>query len=948
MSIPTGNVTFLFTDIEGSTRLAQEFPDRMQHQLEKHNLILRKAIESNNGFIFEIIGDAFCAAFVNPSDAVKSATDAQLRLLKENWAGVPVKVRMGIHKGRADWNGNRYIGYITLARTQRIMSLAYGGQIIISGETYNSVKEESGARISYRDLGARKLKDLVQPEHLYQVIAEELTQEFPPLKTLDLRPNNLPGQTSSFIGRESEVKEIRSLIKKVRLVTLLGPGGTGKTRLSIKAAEGMIDDYANGVWFVDLSSVSNPANIVKEVISVFNLNPGPERNAINTIIDFLKEKELLLIFDNCEHLIKDCARLAEMFLNSCSKVRIIATSREPLHIWGESVYDVRSMSLPDMQEQVDPESLNQYESVRLFIERALAVRRDFKVTNTNAPALAELCYTLDGIPLAIELAAARIRVLSVESILAKLNDRFSLLTSGIRTALPRQQTLKALIDWSYDLLSDKEKILFLRLSVFSGGFGLEAAEDICSDKRLSKQWILEVLSNLVDKSLVISSEFDGTYRYNMLETIRQYANEKLSGREGLMKKHYDHYLALAERGETRGEHQIQFYKNLKTEMGNLRVALGWSLSKKPQLTLRLANSVGDLWDMNGNTSEGYDIYKIIFSKKIKYDNKLRIYGLINAGYFASQLGELENAEEYYDLSLKLSEETDDKMILADCYNSLGNFHFFKGEVGESKKYHEKSLKISYEINDKQAIALSLVNLASVTAFMGNINTAHKLYMRSLAIYRELKDIISVARVLIQLGNISSKMGRLKESMECYDEAIPILKESGDLIPLSFALLNLGKLSFTQNKQDEAELLFRECLSMAKQYRYTNLHVHSLIKLGYLELARKGYEESKKLFEESLKLSDKYSDKYTTGLSMKGLADHYYSVSEFELSAKIFGIANKFLGQTGYNKLTNEGEVREDRISLLKGRLGEDVFDLHFNEGKKLNQSEAVEFILGED
>jgi len=537
IDIPTGTVTFLFTDIEGSTKLSQEFPDTLPIALEKHHSILNVAIESNNGFVFEIIGDAFCCAFLNASDAVKAAYDAQLKLSKVKWDDAVIKVRIGIHSGNVEWNGKRYMGYITLARSARVMSAAYGEQILISNDAYERVKDKSTVtnqeigneslknEISFRDLGERRLKDVIQPIRLFQIISPSLREDFPPLKTLDARPNNLPVQLTSFIGREEEMKHVKNLLKQTHLLTLTGSGGSGKTRLALQVAADVIDDFANGVWFVELAQLSDPNIILQEIGSALGLKGEGMSNLIDTIIEFLREKELLLILDNCEHLISECARVADALLRSCRKLKILATSREALRVEGETVYRIPSLSVPDIKVNHTLNSLFLYDSVKLFIERASTVNLDFSFSKINAQAVTQICYNLEGIPFAIELAAARVVSLPVEKIAERLNDRFHFLTGGKRTALPRQQTLDNMIDWSYGLLTESEKSILRRMSVFPGGLTLETVEDACSGGNIKTYEVLDLIYSLVIKSLVVSEESTKTYR--LPETVRLYGIKKL-------------------------------------------------------------------------------------------------------------------------------------------------------------------------------------------------------------------------------------------------------------------------------------------------------------------------------------------------------------------------------------------------------------------------------------
>ncbi|MBK8551111.1 MAG: adenylate/guanylate cyclase domain-containing protein [Ignavibacteria bacterium] len=573
-TIPSGNITFLFTDIEGSTKLSQKFPETIQNELEKHHSILKKTVESNRGFIFEIVGDAFCCAFENAENAVMAAVAAQLELACEKWNDVKIKVRMGIHSGDVEWNGNNYIGYITLASTARITSAAYGEQILISGSVFNLLNRDNTFRkkISFRDLGERRLKDLINPLRIYQVLSDGLRKDFPPLKTPDARPNNLPVQLTDFIGRKEELEQIKNLLRVSHLITITGMGGTGKTRLALQAGFDVIDDFENGVWLAELAALSETSLLAETIIKIFGLMEGPNKSQEDTLCDFLKNKELLLILDNCEHLVQNCADLAEKLLISCPRLRIITTSREALKCRGEQLFPVLGMRVPPNAEMT-PEKIIEYESVKLFIERATSVNPKFSICKDNIVVLAGICSQLDGIPLAIELAAAKIKFLSVEKIYERLDDRFNLLTKGNRTSLPRQQTLRALIDWSHDLLSEQERILWRRTSVFTGGWTLDAAEVICPDETLAKKNVLDLLSQLIEKSIVIFDE--DNERYKMPETIRQYGVEKFTkseNREITEKKYLKYYMELAETAEPKlksSEMEI-WMRKLDSENGNLK------------------------------------------------------------------------------------------------------------------------------------------------------------------------------------------------------------------------------------------------------------------------------------------------------------------------------------------------------------------------------------------
>ncbi|HET7378137.1 MAG TPA: adenylate/guanylate cyclase domain-containing protein, partial [Anaerolineae bacterium] len=461
---PTGTVTLLFTDIVGSTRLAQQQPDTWRQLQERHHAILRSAIDAHNGYVFQIIGDAFCAAFATAGEALRASIKAQIDLHAEDWGPAPIKVRMGLHTGQAELQPTGgYIGYLTLSHVQRLMSVAHGGQVLISATTQALVRDALPEEISLRDLGERRLKDLARPEHIFQLLIPTLPGDFALLKTPEVFPTNLPVQLTSFVGREKELTEVKKLLHDAHLLTLIGSGGTGKTRLSIQAAGELLDQYPDGVWLVEFAPILDPLLVPRTTAMAIGLREESMRPVIDLLCDYVREKKMLIILDNCEHLVEACAHLADRLLHASAHTRLLASSREALGIAGEVTYHVPSLRSPDLDHLPSVDTLNQYEAVKLFIDRAISAVPTFTVTSDNAPFLAQICHRLDVIPLAIELAAAKIRVLSVEQIARRLDDRFRLLTGGSRTALERHQTLRATLDWSYNLLPPAEQILLRRL-----------------------------------------------------------------------------------------------------------------------------------------------------------------------------------------------------------------------------------------------------------------------------------------------------------------------------------------------------------------------------------------------------------------------------------------------------------------------------------------------------
>ncbi|MDH3426445.1 MAG: adenylate/guanylate cyclase domain-containing protein, partial [Acidimicrobiia bacterium] len=459
---PTGTVTFLFTDIEGSTSLWQEHPESMKEALATHDLIMRSNIEGHRGYVFSTAGDAFAAAFARAGDAISASVAAQQMLGGTDWGETVVRLRMGLHTGEAEEREGDYFGP-ALNRGARLMAAAHGGQVLVSSACAQIVADQLPDGVSLVDLGEHRLKDLSKPERVFQIGHPELASEFPPLRTLDAVPNNLPLELTSFVGREADVGQVVGLLNHTRLLTVTGVGGVGKTRIALEVAAGVTDGYRDGVWLVELGALSDPDLIPKQVAVAMGVQEQADRPIVATLLEMASRKEVLLVLDNCEHLIEGVAVLADQLLRSCPQVRLLATSREPLGVSGETVWTLPPMPIPGVGLDPIPDLLGAIESIRLFIDRARLADQEFSLSADNAAACAEICRRLDGVPLAIELAAARVSILSPHQIAERLDNRLSLLTKSARTALPRQQTLRAAIEWSYDLLEPDEQHLFRSL-----------------------------------------------------------------------------------------------------------------------------------------------------------------------------------------------------------------------------------------------------------------------------------------------------------------------------------------------------------------------------------------------------------------------------------------------------------------------------------------------------
>ena len=608
---PTGTLTFLFSDIEGSTRRWESKTEPMQRALVRHEEIMRGAIARHDGYVFKTVGDAFCSAFARAHDALHAALEAQAEHIKEDFSAVDgLRVRIGLHSGYSHERDSDYFGP-AVNRVARLMSIGHGGQVLLSNAVYELVQGDTSVEVSFTDLGLQQLKDLARPERVWQAAAPGMPTEFPALQSLDAFPNNLPGQVTSFHGREEDVRELSTLLKQHRLVTLLGTGGVGKTRLAAQVGADLVDRYSDGVWIADFSSIGDPQSVPSVVAPVLGVSQAQGRLADDSIAHALRGKQLMVILDGCEHVVEAVASLADTICRGTTHVSVLATSRQPLGISGEKILRVSSLTVPPRSADLSPEAALQYGAVALFADRAALVDDSFQLNQHNTPIVADICRRLDGIALAIELAAARVKVMSVASLAQRLDERFKLLTGGSRTALPRQKTLAALIGWSYDLLLEPEQKMFDRLSIFAGSFTLDAATRVCTGDGLDDEDMLELLCSLADKSLIVVDIGEDAERYHLLESTRQYGLEKLSGkgqRARLERRYADHYAAVAA-GLERGLEKTELGAWLDAvgrELENVRAVLEWSLGQgnDAELGASLAASLEMFWWHGGVEAEG--------------------------------------------------------------------------------------------------------------------------------------------------------------------------------------------------------------------------------------------------------------------------------------------------------------------------------------------------------
>jgi len=834
MSLPSGTVTFLFTDIEGSTRLWEQHPEAMRLALARHDSLLEQAITQHNGHVFKTVGDAFCAAFAAPLDALAAALVAQQSLQQEDWAEVgSVRVRMALHTGAAEERKGDYFGP-ALNRVARLLSIGHGGQVLLSAVTQAQVRRKIPSGASLKEMGWHRLKDLQEPEHVYQLLHPSLPSEFPALNSLDSLPNNLPRQLSSFIGREKEIAEIKRLLSASPLVTLIGTGGCGKTRLALQVAAEVLEQYPQGVWLVELAALSDPNLLVQTIATSLGLRESPGQPLLQTLRDYLQSRTLLLVLDNCEHLIQACADLIATLLQACPHLSLLTTSREALRIGGEQMYRVPSLLAPDPdnlpKEEKDLAAIvSEYEAPRLFVERASLQKPDFAITPQNAAMVASVCHRLDGIPLAIELAAARVSVLSVEEIEARLEHRFRLLSGGSRTALPRQKTLQATLDWSYDLLSKPERSLLSRLSVFSGGWTLAAAEAVCAREDIEAWEVLDLLTSLVNKSLVIAEEQVGRSRYRMLETVRQYNRERLAqtGQESeIQGRHKDFFLAMAEeaRPQLKGLEQAIWLERLEAEHDNLRAALAWCSAEEGDPSgLPLANALWRFWEVRGHLSEGRAyMTEVLKRAKAGGPTKERASVLNAAGVLARLQGDYEAARMLHEESLTLLRELEDKEGIAAALNNLGNVASELGDHRSAMALYAESLAILRQLGDKVRIAMALGNLGVMACDQEDYPSARRLQEEGLSLFRELGHKHGIATSLGNLGLLASHQGDYEIARTLQKESLSLRRELGNKSGIACSLEALAFLEVADGQPERAARLWGAAKALREAIQYPEL------------------------------------------------------------------------------------------------------------------------------
>jgi predicted ATPase/class 3 adenylate cyclase/Tfp pilus assembly protein PilF len=821
-SLRTGTVTFLFTDIEGSTRLLQALGDRYGALLADHHALLRDAFSASDGVEVDVSGDGLFFTFPSARAGLLGALAGQRALFAREWPdGLAVRVRMGLHTGEPVSGELGYVG-LDVHRAARICAAGHGGQILVSQTARDLMGDDLPRDVRLMDLGEHRLKDLLAPERLFQAAAEDLPQDFPALRSIDARPNNLPRQLTSFIGRQNEISDVKRILAGAPLLTLTGPGGVGKTRLSLEVAGDLLENFDGGAWFVELASLSDPAFVLQAVASSLGLGEEPGRPLLSTVLDHLQGRRSLIVLDNCEQVVGACAEIANALLRGCPTVRVIATSREGLGIPGEALFPVPSLSLPSA-EPATADELSQFDAVRLFAERAMAASPTFRVTSENGAAIAQICRRLDGVPLAIELAAARVRALTPDQIAARLDDRFRLLTGSSRITVPRHQTLRATIDWSFGLLADHERAVLRRLSVFAGGCALEAAEAVCAGEDVSEADVLDLLSRLVDKSLLVAEEARGEGRYRLLETIRQYARDRLLESEEAaeaLRRHRDWYLALAEQAAPeffRGIESGDWLDRLDQEHDNLRAALQWSEdeSSESRSGLRMAAALWRFWEIRGYLIEGRGWLERMLAATAGDSSVLRANALTGAGILAYMQGDYPSASGLHEESLALHRRMGDPNSIAYAANNLANVAMLQGDLGRARELYELGTQVARQMGDQRGAAFGLINMAEVVAREGDADGARRHFEESIATFREFGDRWGEAFALDNFGLVACRQKSYDAASDLHEQALRISRELHDQRGIARALSHLADVAFEQGEIARANALLRESLGIRR-------------------------------------------------------------------------------------------------------------------------------------
>ncbi len=899
--LPTGTVTFLFTDIEGSTRLLQRLGEDYARALGDHQTLLRAAFAAHDGAEVDTQGDAFFVAFATAPAAVAAAAEATRALATHAWPeGAPLRVRIGLHTGAPQLVGDHYVG-LDVHRAARIAAAGHGGQILLSQTTRDLVEHSLPADCALSDLGAHRLKDLQQPERITQLVLTDgmVPGDFPPLKTLDTHQHNLPVQPTPLLDRVEQVAALTALLRRedVWLVTLTGPGGIGKTRLAIQVAAELVENFRDGVWLVRLSRLVDPGLVIPTIAQTLGLKERRSQPITETLREYLADKRLLLVLDNFEQVVGAAGEVASL-LGSSPGLSVLVTSRTRLRLRGEREYPLTPLPLPDSRQAAPLNRLTQYAAVALFIERAQAAQPTFAVSAANAPAIAEICARLDGLPLAIELAAVRVKLLPPPAMLARLSRQLTLLTGGARDLEERQQTMRATLAWSAALLTSAEQTLFQRLAVFVGGCTLEAAEAVCAAPDGAAPLevdLLEGLNTLVDHSLVQQREEDDEPRFGMLQVIREYALERLesSGEaDALRRAHAAYFLTLAELADQGmvGPQEGAWLERLEAEHDNLRAALGWAREQREVETgLRLVAALRGFWWGHGHLREGREWVEGLLAQTAGEGFEIEDGALHTEGGVADAT------------SLALAQ------VRARALLTGGTMSVWQGDAAVAGRWLAAAAALAKSVGDPHTAAEALNERGILAAHQGAWEQAVAYYEESLALWRPLGNEWGIGLALNNLGDVAIHLGDLERATTALAEALERSRAVADQGMVAFCLLNLGWVARLRGAVAQAEGLQREALALAWE-------------LG---------------------------DPLRCAAALEQLASTAGAAGQGARAARLLGAAAAARETIGAPQPAPEQADVKDAVAAARAALGEATWSAAFASGKALALEMAVAEALGE-
>jgi len=938
--LPTGTVTFLFTDIEGSTRLWQERPESMRSAVARHDHLLAEAIDAAGGHVVKGTGDGVYAVFARAHSAVEAAIAAQALFHREEFSDLGhLKVRMAVHTGEAEERQGDYFGP-AVNRAARLLGTGHGGQVLVSWTTREIL---SDASFEFIDLGVHRLRDLARPERVFQLHQAGLRNEFPPLVSLDAHPNNLPIQLTSFVGRDLEVLEVSKLLAGTRLVTLTGVGGAGKTRLSLQVAAELLDTYPDGAWVVLLASVSDPGLVVSQATEPFGVREtetGTGRLLIDVLSGYLEAKELLMVLDNCEHVIDSSASLVETLLARCPQLKILATSRELLGVPGEAVYPVPPLGLPN----TEAVELEEADAVNLFADRAVRVQPAFRLSSGNVVAVREITRQLDGLPLAIELAASRTNLLTPDQILGRLDDQFRLLASSRRDR-GRHSTLETAMDWSHDLLSPHERSLFRQLAVFAGGWSLEALEAICQRPEADA---VDLLGRLVDQSLVDASDIGGTNRYRLLEPVRRYALGKLraAGEEAsARRRHCAFFVEFAVAGESglRGNEQDAWARRLELDHDNMRTAIDWSLDEgETELALRLVAAMGWFWWMHGHWKEAQRWFHRVYQATPDADPVLRgrtVYKLAALEIQRARPTEVEPLVKEA-LAVFRDKGTEADIAWATIY------------LADAAREPERGVQLATEgldlfaaIGDHWGEAFARMTLGGHLVDRDQARGLGLMH-ESINAFAALGDRWTAGWFSFQAGHMSAHLGKYHEAREVIERSLALVEGTEDRWVVAHCRSRLAVIATMTGNPDDAKRLFDEALPTHQQIGDETCTALAHLYLGEVFSDEGAFTTAREHLASSLDGYRELQNCYGVANGLRRMGWLAAAMGEHERAARLLGAAEALRDTLGGDMSVHDGHRMRDATESLKAVVPTGRLDEWWDSGVAMGMAEAVEYALG--